>query len=64
MAAFWLQAAQILQYSAGICWRGPACALLRSAGGLGLDRQLFLMELAGLNTAGISTCRCWRLGVC
>ena len=41
MAAFRLKAVQRLLYHADFGWR----ELLRRAGGLGLDRQLFLMKL-------------------
>lgn len=44
VAAFRLQAVQRLLYHSDVCWRGPACCLLRYYGGLGLDRQLFLLQ--------------------
>ena len=45
VTAFWLQAAQRLLYERDVSWRETGCALLRKAGGLGLDQHLFLMEL-------------------
>ena len=46
--------------------RDPACVLLRRAGGLELDRWLFLMRLERLNTTGLSdfysaVLRAWQL---
>lgn len=66
MAAFRLKAAQRLLYHTDVGWREPACALLRRAGDLGLDRQLFLMKLERLSTAGLSdfysaVLRAWQL---
>jgi hypothetical protein len=54
VAAFRLKAVQRLLYHTDVGWREPACALLRRAGGLGLDWQLFLMRLERLSTAGLS----------
>jgi hypothetical protein len=54
MAAFRQKAVQRLLYHADVGWREPPCVLLRRAGGLGLDWQLFLMRLERLSTAGLS----------
>ncbi len=45
IAAFRLQAAQRLLYGKDVCWAHVACGLLRKGGRLGLDRQLFLINL-------------------
>ncbi|KAJ8398144.1 hypothetical protein AAFF_G00429880 [Aldrovandia affinis] len=37
-----------------LCWREQACALLRGAGGMGLDWQLFLIRNENLNTGGLT----------
>ena len=53
VAAFRLKAAQRLLYHTDVGWREPSCVLLRRAGGLGLDRQLLLIRLERLSTAGL-----------
>lgn len=45
IAAFRLQAAQRLLYGKDVSWAHVACGLLRRGGQLGLDRQLFLINL-------------------
>lgn len=52
VAAFRLQAAQRLLYITEVCCRGMARALLKMAGRLGLDLQLFLMTPEGWNLTG------------
>lgn len=54
VTAFRLQAAQKLLYNKESCWGTVACTILRRAGGLGLDRQLFIMNHDGLNLSGLS----------
>ena len=54
VTAFRLQAAQRLLYERDVSWRETACALLRKAGGLGLDRHLLLMELEPTYTTGLT----------
>ena len=66
LAAFLLKVAQRLLQHIDVGWREPASALLNGAGGLGLDRQLFLMGLVRLSTAGLSdvysvVLRAWQL---
>ena len=65
VAAFRLQAAQRLLYHEDVCWREPACSLLRRIGGMGLDRHWFLMEPGNLCSEGCtdfykSVLRAWR----
>lgn len=42
--AFRFQTAKRLLYGVDVSWSEVACALLRRAGGMGLDRHLFLMD--------------------
>ena len=63
-AAFRLQAAQKLLYGCAICWSAPARLILRKAGRLGLDKQLFLMnshcDLTGITPFYRSVLDAWR----
>lgn len=52
--AFRLQAAQRLLYGEEVSRARVACALLRKAGNMGLDRQLFLMDINNLNQTGLT----------
>lgn len=65
VTAFRLHAAQWLLYKAEVRRSETAAALLRKAGGLGLDRYLFLMELEhilmqGLSDFCTSVLKAWR----
>ena len=66
VAAFRLQAAQRLLYHQDVCWREPACSLLRRGGRLGLDRHLFVLWLDSVDVAGCgrfyeSVLAAWKL---
>ncbi len=45
---------QRLLYGVDVSWAEVACALLRRAGNMGLDRHLFLMDINKLNLSGLS----------
>ena len=50
VTAFRLQTAQRLLYSRGLPWTDTACLLLRKAGRLGYDKQLFLVQPQSVDT--------------
>ena len=50
VTAFRLQTAQRLLYSLGLPWTDTACLLLRKAGRLGYDKQLFLVQPQSVDT--------------
>lgn len=52
--AFRLQAAKRFLYQKDLLWTPTACAILQRAGGLGLDKHLFLMKLKDMNLSGIT----------
>lgn len=54
LKAFRIQTAQRLLYRVNVSWTEVACALLRRAGNMGLDRHLFLMDINKLNLSGLS----------
>ncbi|KAI4885436.1 hypothetical protein NFI96_003951 [Prochilodus magdalenae] len=54
VAVLRLQAVQRLLYSERHKWMDVACALLRAAGRLGLDRHLFTLRLAGVDLGGLT----------
>ncbi|XP_067260308.1 polymeric immunoglobulin receptor-like [Chanodichthys erythropterus] len=51
--AFRLQTAQRFLYGEDVSWFGVACGLLRRAGKMGFDRQLFLMDINKLDLTGV-----------
>ncbi len=53
--AFRLQTAQKLLYGGDVGWAETACALLRRAGNMGLDRHLFLMNINKLDLTGLTS---------
>ncbi len=53
--AFRLQTAQRLLYGEEVSWREVAHGLLRRAGKMGYDRQLFLMDINKLELTGLSS---------
>jgi hypothetical protein len=53
--AFRIQTARRLLYGEEVSWAGVACALLRRAGNMGLDRHLSLMEINKLDLSGLSS---------
>lgn len=53
--AFRLQTAQRLLYGKEVSWRGVAHGLLRRAGKMDYDRQLFLMDINKLDLTGLSS---------
>ncbi|KAI4877019.1 hypothetical protein NFI96_008693 [Prochilodus magdalenae] len=55
VAVLRLQAVQRLLYSERHKWMDVACALLRAAGRLGLDRHLFTLRLAGVDLGGLTS---------
>ena len=64
-AAFRLQTVQKFLYGCGLCWLAPARLLLRQAGRLGLDKQLFLIssteaDLTGLTPFYSSVVNAWQ----
>lgn len=64
--AFRLQTTQRLLYGENVSWAGVACAILRRAGQMGLDRHLFLMDTNKLDLSGLtpfyrSMLRSWTL---
>ena len=50
VTAFRLQTAQRLLYSLGLPWTDTACLLLRKAGRLGYNKQLFLVQPQSVDT--------------
>ncbi len=54
LRTFRMQTAQRLLYGVDVSWAEVACALLRRAGNMGLDRHLFLMDIDKLNLSGLS----------
>ncbi len=54
LRTFRMQTAQRLLYGVDVSWAEVACALLRRAGNMGLDRHLFLMDINRLNLSGLS----------
>ncbi len=52
--AFRLQTAKRLLYGKDVSWAGVACSLLRKAGGMGLDRHLFLMDTESVDLSGLT----------
>ncbi len=67
IASFRLQTAQRLLYTSGPGWLDTARLLLRRAGHLGYDKQLFLLQpedvvLAGLTPFYSSVLQAWQTG--
>ncbi len=54
LRTFRMPTAQRLLYGVDVSWAEVACALLRRAGNMGLDRHLFLMDINRLNLSGLS----------
>ncbi|TWW81732.1 Transposon TX1 uncharacterized 82 kDa protein ORF 1 [Takifugu flavidus] len=54
VTAFRLQTAQRLLYSFGVPWTDMACLLLRKAGRLGYDKQLFLLQSQSVDLTGLT----------
>lgn len=54
LRTFRMQTVQRLLYGVDVCWAEVACALLRRAGNMGLDRHLFLMDINRLDLSGLS----------
>ncbi len=55
LRTFRMQTVQRLLYGVDVSWAEVACALLRRAGNMGLDRHLFLMDIINkLNLSGLS----------
>ncbi|KAI4871400.1 hypothetical protein NFI96_009402 [Prochilodus magdalenae] len=66
VATLRLQATQRLLYGDHLSWMAVACALLRVAGRLGLDRHLFSLrletvDLGGLTSFYLATIEAWQL---
>ncbi|KAL7846027.1 hypothetical protein AOLI_G00242190 [Acnodon oligacanthus] len=66
VAAFRLKAAQRLLYQTDLCWKESVHALLRKAGRMGLDQDLFLfsadeLDLSGLGDFYATALKAWRL---
>lgn len=63
---FRLQTAKRLLYGKDVSWTGVACALLRKAGNMGLDRHFFLMDTQGMDLSGLtpfyqSMLKAWKI---
>ncbi|KAI4885370.1 hypothetical protein NFI96_008195 [Prochilodus magdalenae] len=56
VAVLRLQATQRLLYGGHLSWMDVACALLRVAGRLGLDRHLFSLQLETVDLGGLTFC--------
>lgn len=54
VTAFRLQTAKRLLYHPNLSWRGLAWTLLRRAGGLGYDRQLFLLSPGAVDITALT----------
>ncbi|KAJ8013040.1 hypothetical protein DPEC_G00049180 [Dallia pectoralis] len=52
--AFRLHTAQRLLYGSGAAWMDTACALMRKAGRLGLDKHLFLLKIDRVDLSGLT----------
>ncbi len=55
ICAFRIQAAQRFLYHKNLIWAQTAKMILQKAGGLKLDRHLFLMELEKMNLSGVTS---------
>lgn len=62
---FRLQTVKRFLYGVDVSWSGVACALLRRAGGMGLDKHLFLLDIQNVDLTGLtsfyhSVFKAWR----
>lgn len=54
LTAYRIQAAQRLLYHKDVAWAHTARLILKNAGGLGLDKHLFIMDLEKVNLSEIT----------